>query len=1100
MKKNPFFKSFILAMMVLFTITACQNDEYVDRSGDGDRHFSMEEYTALLNAFKSKVNGVIDARVKTLTEELNANKTLLAENSTEAMQKSIIATAIELEATNVFKTRAAGEIEALAANSLTDCSFNNLQGLNDDDFLVTDIVSSISWTGLWYSYWENFPLVRKNSLVSKFNALLNRVKDCDAINDANLADLQDQIMNLKTYVENNILLITGILNIVDGESLALKDIYNHLDALDALKANKIPIEGGYKDLIDVYEELIAITDALDERLTTAEAEIDDLQERVAYIEEVEIPAIWEAISFLYDFIGDVYDNLDHRVTGLTFKPEFDYGPGLSSLILVRGLNEWEATAAQGAVSWQQKPAGNVYKGVTWLTYNVSPANATIDFETLELVYTTTTMITRSTSDPLLKIMRESEEYPVSNVNGVLRVPVQIHQDAYPLVQTSFDPNATENIKVALKVTNEGYTAGDKPTRPGADGGDQLGRATGEEDRSVVSSEYVTVWLGLFDGRIAEQKSYIPTKPVLYPTAINFADFLKKDCSNADYPAITLWVGDGKPNSVTVADSVLAVFHNEFEKKYSKPGDYNFTDHTLSYELVDLGNNANGLVTFGGSDGKISVSNSNRTSAAGKTLGVLVKATITTPTATVVHALGYVRVIIAGPTKDLIEISPDLSLTSPVTVNCNAPVEFTVRNTVATFIWNNIINKSDVKNKTNISTRAAFYEKYTDIEIEGVTVTNSTAQLPDLTLDKWKELLQFDYVTTGTNANNYYIKGTVDSEAPMGDYKVVTVLKSSEHIPDLKVTWEFSVRVPQLKPSASLVNGQFLITLPAPSPLITASYSGILNSAFQQQSGKFTYNYLNGTCPDFIAPYFIFKEVPAGYTISEDGVKVLKDEVEAAVIENQDGVFTIRLIEGPAAHGLVGTDQVKVEAKGGINDGKYVIYPAFSVIFVEPLDFLMPTTASFSNNLYSFNFYAVGYSGSDIIRSWDNVGIPLKNNKESAKLLIDYYGINYLYEGTYSYGSTGLGSPIKLDLANIMYASGSSSNFNQRLSDLGPVVTVGQFISSDVEQYYNILTPIRYRLAFNANGATLPGNLRISIPITIEHRWGITESNLVIRVN
>ncbi len=295
----------------------------------------------------------------------------------------------------------------------------------------------------------------------------------------------------------------------------------------------------------------------------------------------------------------------------------------------------------------------------------------------------------------------------------------------------------------------------------------------------------------------------------------------------------------------------------------------------------------------------------------------------------------------------------------------------------------------------------------------------------------------------------------------------------------------------------------MITLPAPSPNITASYTGTLNSAFLQQNGKFNYNYLDPSstaCPDFITPYFIFKATPAGYTISEDGKALLKDGLEAAVIEEQNGVFTVRLIEGPAAHGLVGSNQVKIEAKGVINKGVYVTYPEFGVVFTSPLSLSLPTTASFTNNQFAFNLYAVGMSGADIIRAWNGTGVPLKNNKESAKLLIDYYGINYTYDETYSYGSNKLGSPLKLDLANITYASGSSNSFTTPLSNLGAPVTVGQFNSNDVEQYYNVLTPIRYRLAFNRNGATLPANLRISIPITMEHRWGITEGNLVIRVN
>jgi|GEM_PF-4069198 hypothetical protein len=1090
MKKKLFFKFFVLAAMALFTITACQNDDVnVNESGE----ISQAEYTAMLNTLKSKVNGVIDARVNTLTEKLNADKAdLRSASGNEALQKAIIAQAIQIEGLNTFKTRAAGEIETLSTPE--DCypdnlkmALNNFNGYWNRSGLGIPIISP-------YSYSDDI-----HTVVNKFNALIEEIKRCGGSSGGvDLTPLHQRIDSLASVVQADSLFFATILGIVNGESEVLADILDQLGVLDDLKANKIPIEEGYKDLIDVYEELIAITDALDERLTQAEADILDLQERVTYIEEVEIPAIWEGISILYDYIGNVYNNLDQRVTGITFKPDYDFGPGLSSLILVRGLSEWKNIDADGNFGWQKKASGSVYKGITWLKYNISPANAEVNTESLELLYTTTTMITRSTSDPLLQIVNE-DPYLITFENGVLTVPVLIHSDAYPLVQTSFDPNAKENIKVALQIKNNGITAPEEPTRPEkepvavrSENGEGV-----EADRSVVSSEYVTVWLGLFDGSIAKKEGFTAEEPTLFPTEIITADFRVKDCSETDYPRITLWVGQDKSNTVTVADSVLAVFYDQFEKQYHLPAPYFFNDHTLSYELVDLGNNANGLVTFTASNGKIDVSQQNRAAATGKTLAVLVKAKV----GDAVHALGYVRVIIAGPEKELITITNNLTLPTPVIINCSAWTEFTVRNTVSTFINTHIINNATVNQKTNITTAAAFYQKYTGIEINSVGVTNSTAELPTLTAEELKTLVAFEYVKTG---NPLYIKGTISNEAPLGDYTVVTTLKSDEYIPDLQITWKFSVRVPQLRPSVLLVNGQLMITLPAASPNITASYTSSLNSAFLQQSGKFNYNYLNpnGTtaCPYFIAPYFIFKEVPAGYVISEDGRTVLRDGVEAAVIEETDGVFTVRLIEGPAAYGLVGSNQVKVEAKGVINGGVYVIYPAFGVVFVPPLTFTLPANVSFTNNQFAFNLYAVGMSGADIIRTWDGLTIPLKNNKETAKMLIDYYGIDYTYDETYSYGSKKLSSPLKLDLANITYASGSSNSFTTALSTLGATVTVGQFNSSDTEQYYNVLTPLRYRLAFNANGAILPNNLRISIPIKMEHRWGFTEGNLVIRVN
>jgi len=1102
MKKKIFIKFFILVTMVLFTISACQNDDVnVDESGE----MSKAKYSALINTLKTRVNDSINANVKTLTNKLNEDKVSLRSGTNdEALQKEIIGTALQIEVLNAYKNNMADYFVNLAAVPPTDCGFSALQGLNNNDFITSDIVYSIHWTGFVYYYLEDFPLVNKDNLFAKFNALLNAVKNCNFATNNQIEDLQSQITTLLSTVQTHINLVTGILDIVNGESQVINDIYDYLyyldnyaSFLDEAKADKFTLNEKLYNLIDVYNELIQITDALNLRLTQAEADIDDLQARVAYIEDTEIPAIWEGISILYKYISDVYSNLDQRVTGLTYKPDYDFGPSLSSLILVRGINEWETKNIQGGFGWKKKDTGSVYKGITYLNYDVSPANAELDLETLELLYKTTTLITRSSSDPLMKIVTDDPQYPITYMNGVLRVPVAIHSDAYPLLQTSFDLNSTQNIKVALQVKNKGITAPEEPTRPEQGAVVPTATTNGTEDtnRSVVSSEYVTVWMGLFDGRIAE-KDAVKTHNIglIFPTEIKTADFLKKDCSTINYPLVTLWVGQNKPNTVTIADSVLAVFYDQFEKAYRLPADYLFEKHNLSFELVDLGNNANNLVTFDPTNGKIDVSQQDRAAATGKTLAVLVK----TKVGNVIHALGYVRVIIAAPEKELIVITNNFAL-NPITINCSAWTEFTSRNAVSGFVNSNIINNTVVNQKTNISTLSAFYQKYTDIEINSVNIVNADATLPNLTPEELKAMVTFEYITSGSP---YYIKGSLSNLAPLGNYTVVTTLKSNEYIPDLQITWTFTTRIPKLKPTSLLLNNQLLITLPTPSTNVTASYSSVLNEVFQRnQNGVFIYDNLNGqNCDSFIVPNFIFDGVPSGYVISPDGRSVSKNNVVAGVIEDVNGLFTIRLIEGPAAYGLIGSNEVLVKAIGSINGGIYITYPSFNVIFIPPLLLALPENASFYRNQYTFGLYAFGYSGMDVIRSWNNMPIALKNDKEGAKLLIDYYGINYMYDQTYRYSNSILSSPIKMDLTNITYASGSSNTFNTLLSSLGVSVTIGQFIPLDVMQFYNLLTPLRYTLMFNTNGATLPANMRIAIPVSMEHRWGMTEGNLVIKVN
>lgn len=1092
MKKNLFLKFFVYALLVAFTFSACKDDNATSIDTNGE--LSQAQYEALVKSIQTKLNDSVNLAVSTLTSQLNESiaKLNVGDNST-ALQNEIVQNAVSIDLLKSIQASANANLVKVAGAPVEPiCDFSDLYLLADGDFTTIKVVKDVSWILSLSREYVDLVIPKKDILIRNWNTLFNDLHDCASGVNTLKTDLDALTVKTNTHIS----LITTLLGIVDGESTVLNGIQDKLDNLDEIKADKFTLNAKLYNLKDVYDELIEITDALDERVTQNEKDIADLQKRVTYIEEVELPKIWEELTVLYTFINNVYDVLDHRLVGLTFIPDYDFAGGLSSLIPVRGLSEWEAKTVEGGFGWQNKKTGVVNKGITWLKYNVNPSNSILntDYKIVDLLYTSTTLLTRSTTDPLLEIVNEGDNVAYQE-NGVLYVPVRILQANSPLAETSFDINAKNSIKVALRVENlKEADVPDAPSRPEKPEEEVVGTPSSlraAETRYVVSSEYVTVWLGLFDGRIA-MKDVGKTDNIgeILPTEIITADFLNKN--NTDYPTFEFTLQRNQNNSFNVKERVLAVFYDQFEKLFKLPADYLFSDLTLSFENVNLGNNVANYASLNGTTGVVGVTSQNVQNASGKTMAVLVKVSYNGK----VYAVGYVRVQLVTPEKEQITITPNIVFNSAI-LNCSASNEFTSRNAVNTFLGNNVWNNNNVRSKTNVANQSTFYSKYTSIEIDEVTFakTANSDIVPDLTSEELNALFAFSYTGTG---NNRYIKGEVSNTAPFGKYTIVTILKSDDIIPDLKVTWEVTVKTPKLQAATGVwSNGAFVVNTSYYVGNMVANFSGILNDAFQKNGqGAFIYTDLIGTC---ITPDFVFASVPSGYTISEDGKTVLKNGAEAAVIQFVDGKFAISLVPGEAAHGLVSNYDLKVVAKGSVNDGTYTTFSPFSVIFYNPVVLSLPANNSFYNNSFTFNLYKISSrTGSNVIKTWDGLEDSFILDKEGARMLIDIYGINYEYDYTYYQGNNNLGSPVKLDLANITYTSNTGSG---NLATLGATVTVGTFATTDVALYFNTFyTPLCYNLKFNANGATIASGMKVQIPVTVAHRWGTTTEYLVINVN
>ncbi len=540
----------------------------------------------------------------------------------------------------------------------------------------------------------------------------------------------------------------------------------------------------------------------------------------------------------------------------------------------------------------------------------------------------------------------------------------------------------------------------------------------------------------------------------------------------------------------IAESVVAIYLDEYMKEYTNLLNEDFEkDYTLTYELVDLGNNAGDFLTLTGS----TVTVTNKQKSIGETVAILVKAEVDGAA----HAVGYVRVLIVGQDKEVITIGDKLSLADFI-INCSTPSEFTIKESVQSFVSAKILGTAAVSEKTKITDAAIFYQKYKGLVINEVSVANSNATLAELSASELKSLFSFAYVPS-----EQYIKGTVSNDAPIGTYTVVTTLSSDERIPDIKITWKFTVKTPKLIWDSS---AEGLIVEPTVPDLknvystvtTQATFGESISDLFKKhQDGGFEYVDLNGqVCPEFVVPYFVFANVPNGYTIATDGKSVLKNGVTVAVIEDVEGDFRISLIENDEVAGLVGSNEIKIAGKGIINGGTHTIYDPFSVMFKNPLILVFPTDAKLnSNNIYLLSFYKNKNNTPNVVRDYLGNELTIYNDLQ-GKIFINHYGVNLHYDTSFSINTNlptqeTIYSPFMFDVEN--------ATFSQPVS--GVFVTIDVFQTSDTRSFYGERTPIRYRFkVVNNSGSELPSGLEVTIPAVLKHRWGISTENLTIKVN
>ncbi|OPZ14362.1 MAG: Chromosome partition protein Smc [Bacteroidetes bacterium ADurb.BinA261] len=903
--------------------------------------------------------------------------------------------------------------------------------------------------------------------------------------------LTDEITTVKNDLAAKIANLEAILKVADGKSQEIENIKTQLaEQLEAINENKADIEATKADLQAKYNELSAEITALKVRLTSVESGLATLDTKVNDIKtatDAAIDALEGKLDAHISLILNLFGHLDRSVRSLVFEPDYSSGDGTPQIV-VRGINEWYNSVSNGTtIKYAVKEDGTIYKGVTNLKYKVNPSNATLnDFEVSQLLNKVT--IVRSTSDDYLVLTDAA-----TLQGGILTVPVLIGADVYndygDDVQTPAHGESAHNHHVALEVKILDDSNEDK----------------------FVASEYVKVNFDLLTGRIALNANSEKTDGTLLPVTATGANI-----AAASYDEdVVLWNGKGtvtKPEnknfSIDLKDYVYGVFGGPATMKMLE---YGFNKHEFTFELVELGtegvDQSNTYVILNGSTLKVKPATGGgiNQAAVGRTPIILVKALVNGK----IHAVGFIKVLITDE-YDNSPVEFEFTLDDYM-IDCDN--EHSLTN-----IDIDEIDFDQVFNHARIMLgKDAFFAAYRS---NGPIVTEVISDPVSATGNEISFEWNITQPTQGGNLANY-IKGTIANTAPAGTYVVKTTLQGEGIQPDVEITWNFKVVLPTgISLTANTIyykNGGIVVnpTIMEQGALTSTAYEALLNNTFMHESNSFVYTGLTEACQEYLTPYFVFTEVPTGFTISNDKKSVWKGSMKAAEIVKNGAAFYLRLEtignnppSGPwgnhppfsdAAKQLVGKT-VKVQPRAYINGQPLNVinlFDPFTAHFTYPLTLQFPDDAEVFDqandgvkNSYTLNLY-----DPTVIKDWNGKLISVLTPE--GRDLIAHYEIDFEREwipGSWHVPGTGVYySPFVLGEPQI------NLNPDGTIGDTYHPIPQGTGMKIEISQvegetytnpFFGLLnTPASITLTWD-NSATgaVQNEFKVRIPVSVKHKW------------
>jgi predicted nucleic acid-binding Zn-ribbon protein len=903
--------------------------------------------------------------------------------------------------------------------------------------------------------------------------------------------LTDEITTVKNDLAAKIANLEAILKVADGKSQEIENIKTQLaEQLEAINENKADIEATKADLQAKYNELSAEITALKVRLTSVESGLATLDTKVNDIKtatDAAIDALEGKLDAHISLILNLFGHLDRSVRSLVFEPDYSSGDGTPQIV-VRGINEWYNSVSNGTtIKYAVKEDGTIYKGVTNLKYKVNPSNATLnDFEVSQLLNKVT--IVRSTSDDYLVLTDAA-----TLQGGILTVPVLIGADVYndygDDVQTPAHGESAHNHHVALEVKILDDSNEDK----------------------FVASEYVKVNFDLLTGRIALNANSEKTDGTLLPVTATGANI-----AAASYDEdVVLWNGKGtvtKPEnknfSIDLKDYVYGVFGGPATMKMLE---YGFNKHEFTFELVELGtegvDQSNTYVILNGSTLKVKPATGGgiNQAAVGRTPIILVKALVNGK----IHAVGFIKVLITDE-YDNSPVEFEFTLDDYM-IDCDN--EHSLTN-----IDIDEIDFDQVFNHARIMLgKDAFFAAYRS---NGPIVTEVISDPVSATGNEISFEWNITQPTQGGNLANY-IKGTIANTAPAGTYVVKTTLQGEGIQPDVEITWNFKVVLPTgISLTANTIyykNGGIIVnpTIMEQGALTSTAYEALLNNTFMHESNSFVYTGLTEACQEYLTPYFVFTEVPNGFTISNDKKSVWKGSMKAAEIVQNGTAFYLRLEtigsnppSGPwgnhppfsdAAKQLVGKT-VKVQPRAYINGQPLNVidlFDPFTAHFTYPLTLQFPDDAEVFDqandgvkNSYTLNLY-----DPTVIKDWNGKLISVLTPE--GRDLIAHYEIDFEREwipgNWWVPGTTVYDSPFVLGEPQI------NLNPDGTIGDTYHPIPQGTGMKIEISQvegetytnpFFGLLnTPASITLTWD-NSATgaIQNEFKVRIPVSVIHKW------------
>jgi hypothetical protein len=1093
MKKKLFFKLFIFAVIgTLVTFTSCK--DYDDDISRIDTELSSLKSTALAQSDLTALQTQLQTSITAVQTDLNAAKAKLTalEGSAATEEKiadakeEILGLVVKLETFNAFKEEVEDELATLKAD------------------------------------------LAKAATKEEVGAL-------EELYDAEISEVK---LELAAAIAN----IEAIQEVVDGNSEAITDIYAKLaDQLEAIEANADEIAAVKADLQTKYNELSSEIATLKTNLaniTSALADLDDKVDGIKLELDVKINGLTSRVNGIDNLIVNVFNSLDKRVTSLTFIPDYTSEDGTPQIV-VRGITEWNYHKPAGITpdwyspdftsdwneNWAVKQLGTIYKGISILRYNVSPTNVKLtDFEIHQLLHKTSLLRYADTKSAPIALAG-----PATLDAGVLSVPVFVEESDYDLADDSWWGSQAyrstngkwgTNVSVALQIENINVAMDN------------------QEARYVTSTEYVKANFDLSEGRIALTEKSLKTDGTILPVGIDY-DVIPGSGYASD---ISLWNGksfDGNTtdvlnHTINLNEYIYGVF-DDYYGDWEKMTEFGFNTHTFKFRRVYLEsegvNQTNDYVTLNETTGVIGVKPAGQSvnaAAVGRTPIVEVTALVNGK----VHAVGYIKIIITDNFDDN-DVTFEFTLDDYV-LGCNSTYELTDLD-IAAIDFDRVFNHPRIQ-----LGKDAFFQEYKQNPIVVTAITPPTPSTATVGYNDPSKHVSFKYAinpqTQSVNLYNY-LEGNIRNDAPHGTYEVTTRLKSNGYRPDVVITWNFKVVLPtnlKLTPNeVFLSNGIYkvdpTVRRQTPTPKTSTPYEGLLQNAFLHNDLNLNYGILDDDqqCDDFLTPYFVFTEVPAGFTIVQANTPTETSTFEvrkggtsgplAATIyfhntgstNNpkgffQNGGFYIKLNDNTqggttssvgnykplsqAAIDLVAAGWVKVQPKAYLNGqplNAVALSDAFEVKFTYPIYF------NFADK-YDIWDQGVGNNQRVTINTTGSSNVLVKDFLHNnivfgtttlgrTEDLINHYEIDY-----YTYGLLGAtwAPDIKFDVAHV-----TTSLPNGQLP-------FGMKVKTDSSSPNGVQT-FEWE---NASGGSVQNAFEIYVPVSLEHKWGILEDTITIVVN